>query len=365
MNRTGLSYHPDCLKHTLMPGKPETPERVAATYEHFKTTGLLDELTLLTPEPATEEDLERAHTEELINYVRQTSEKGYEENTIINGDVYVGPETYNAAILAAGGVKLAAESVWNGEAKNAFALVRPPGHHASRNLPAGFCFFNNTAVAIEHLMASEGVGKVAVFDWDAHCGNGTMNIFYENPDVLTISIHQDPSNFYPGTGFVDQIGEGDGKGYCMNIPVPAGAGDADYIHAIDDFVTPKLRQFAPEMIFVAAGQDGHVGDGMSGLELTDDGYCAMSWRMLNLADELCSGKLVLTLEGGYNLSTLPETHHRIVSTLLEEGELPDISGKVRQSTKDILAQLREQLKDTPMADEEPGEPTEETLTEAP
>jgi acetoin utilization deacetylase AcuC-like enzyme len=349
MTKTGLVYHSDCLKHHLLDGKPEVPGRLSATMEHFRDVGLLDRLSLLTPEPATEEDLELVHTEEMINYVRDLSEKGYEDNSVINGDIFVSPDTYNAALLAAGGVKKAAESVWANEVDNCFALVRPPGHHASRNMPGGFCFFNNTAVAIRHLQRKNDAGRVAVFDWDAHCGNGTMDIFYEDPDVLTISVHQDPRNFYPGTGFVEQIGESEGRGYCMNLPVPAGTGDADYIHILDDFVLSKIRQFNPEIIFVAAGQDSHIDDNMSGLKLTDAGYAAMTAKMMGLASEICDGMLILTLEGGYNVQTLPVTHERIVSMLLGE-KPPIIKGKVLESTKNIIKDLRQQLEGTEMGD---------------
>ncbi|MFH0862674.1 MAG: histone deacetylase [Candidatus Altiarchaeota archaeon] len=349
MAKTGLVYHSDCLKHLLLEGKPETPERVSSTMEHFRQTGLLARLSLLTPEPATHDDLELVHTEELINYVRDLSDNGYDENSVINGDIYISPDTYNSALLAAGGVKMAAKAVWSGDVENCFALVRPPGHHAKRNLPAGFCFFNNTAVAIRCLQRNEGLGRIAVFDWDAHCGNGTMDIFYEDPDVLTISVHQDPRNFYPGEGFVEQIGEGEGRGYCMNIPVPAGSGDADYIRILEEFALPKIRQFDPEIIFVAAGQDSHADDGMSGLRLTDDGYAAMSSKLRELALEICDGMLVLTLEGGYNVDTLPHTHERIVSALL--GEKPvEIRGKALESTNTVLQQLRQQLKGTEMGD---------------
>jgi len=349
MYKTGVAYHEDCQKHIPYEGNPEIPERISTTVEYLKNTGIVEKVHLITPEPAEEEDLLRVHAEDMVDYIRNLSENGYGENDYVNSDLFVGKDTYQAALAAAGGAKAAAESVWTGNVDNAFALVRPPGHHASRDLPAGFCYFNNAATAIEYLRAKHGVKKVAVFDWDAHCGNGTMNIFYKDPAVLTISVHQDPHTFYPGTGFVEQIGEGRGRGYCMNIPVPAGTGDADYMHILDKFVVPKLGIFKPDIIFIAAGQDSHAGDGYSGLELTDDGYAAMTATLLEAASKLCAGRLVLTLEGGYNLETLPMTHHRIVSALLD-GEKPDISGKVTDSTEYVLRLLKAQLADTLMGD---------------
>jgi acetoin utilization deacetylase AcuC-like enzyme len=348
MNRTGLAYHPDCLKHALLPGKPETPDRVSGTLDHLRQTGLIDRLRQLTPDPPSEEDLLRVHDPRLIEYVRDLSENGYQENSVINGDIYVGPDTYKAALLAAGGAVCAAEASWNGDLDNAFAMVRPPGHHAGRMIPAGFCFFNNTAVAIRRLQEVHGLEKAAVFDWDAHCGHGTMGIFYEDPTVLTISVHRDPHNFYPGTGFVEQVGEEDGKGYCMNVPVPEGTGDPDYIRIIDGFMAAKLRKFDPDIIFVAAGQDSHMNEGIGGLMLTDDGYAAMTGRLMALAEELCGGRLVLTLEGGYNTPTLPVTHHRILSTLLGEAEAPEIAGEPMDSTTEILETLEQKLTFTPM-----------------
>jgi acetoin utilization deacetylase AcuC-like enzyme len=348
MLKTGLVYHEGCLRHRLNDGQFEIPERVSLTHDYFAQSGLLQKLDAMTPDPATHDNLERVHTEELINYVKERSESGYEPDALVNGDVSISEGTYQSAVLAAGGVKMAAEAVCAGTVNNAFALVRPPGHHASRTLPSGFCFFNNSAVAIRHIQQRMGIERVAVFDWDAHCGHGTMSVFYDDPDVLTISIHQDPKNFFPGTGFVDQIGEGDGMGYCMNIPVPAGTGNADYVYAMDNLVIPALKRFKPQAIFVAAGQDGHVNDKISGLKLTDEGYMAMTGRILKAANSLCKGRLVLTLEGGYNLQTLPRTNHAIVSTLAGLAAAPAVSGEVLESTKAVLQKLRDQLADTPM-----------------
>lgn len=349
MNRTGLVYHSDYTKHLPYPGNPEVPERITSTYEHLKKTKLLDKLTLLTPKPAAEDDILQVHSREHLDYVRNLSERGYGPDDYVNSDYYVSPDTYKTALLAAGGAKLAAESVWDGVVDNAFALIRPPGHHASK-YPAGFCYFHNTAVAIRHLQREHGLKRAAVFDWDAHAGNGTMNLFWRDPSVLKISVHQDPASFYPGTGFTEQIGEGEGLGYCMNVPVPAGTGDPDYLHILDEFAIPKIRKYRPEIIFVAAGQDSHRGDGMSGLELTDKGYSAMTMRLMDAADELCNGRLVLVLEGGYNLRTLPATHHAIISTLMGVKKQPKIKGKVLDSTKEVLQQLTEHLAGTPMGD---------------
>jgi len=355
MNKTGLAWHPACLKHEPYKSDPEIPSRISATIGHLNETGLIKSLVELHVKPASDDDLMLVHDKGLIDYIRDTSRTGYDDLALINTDAYVSPGTFEAATYAAGGAVAAAEAVWKGDVKNAFALVRPPGHHAARMLPAGFCFFNNMSVAIERLRREHGVKKVAVFDWDAHCGHGTMGIFYEDPDILTVSIHQDPSNFYPGTGFTEQVGDGAGAGYCMNIPVPPGTGDADYVHVLRDYVLPKFRRFNPDIIFVAAGQDGHVDDHMSGLKLTDDVYAAMAGILRDAAEELCRGRLVLTLEGGYNLGVMKRVNHRVLS-VLSGGEKPtEVKGNPLDSTAAVLEDLEVHLAGTPMGFNETSE----------
>jgi len=348
MNRTGLVYSMECLKHKPYDGILEVPERISATIEHFKTTSLLDKLHLITPAPAEETDLMRVHSREHIDYVKGLSERGYVDFDIINPDIYVGANTYNAALYAAGGVISAVKSTLGAETDNCFCLVRPPGHHAS-SYPSGYCYFNNTAVAIRYAQQEYGIRKVAVFDWDAHAGNGTMKIFYNDPSVLTISVHRDPHEFFPGDGFVEQIGEGEGKGYCMNLPVPAGTGDADYVRILDDYVLDAMRRFEPEALFVAAGQDSHLSDPLGELNVTVDGYVAMTQRLMALADEVFGGRIILALEGGYNIKTLPGIHQSIVETLLGlKGEVK-IDGVAGKPTLDVLSELKRNLKGTPLA----------------
>ncbi|MBD3389254.1 MAG: histone deacetylase [Candidatus Altiarchaeales archaeon] len=337
---TGLVYHKDFVKHCPYPGNPEVPERVTATYDHFREAGLLDKLALLTPEPCSPDDITMVHSREHYDYVEYTSETGYPDDAVLNTDVYVCGDTCYAALLAAGGVMLGGESVWKGEVDNCFGLVRPPGHHAGLYRPAGFCYFNNTAITIKHLQQAHGLGRVAVFDWDAHCGNGTMEVFYDDPSVLTISAHQDPRSFYPGTGFVEQRGEGEGEGYCLNIPLQAGAGDADFMRVIEELVVPKVREFGPDMLFVGAGQDSHRDDIISGLQVTDEGYSAMTAGMMELAGEVCNGRLFLVLEGGYNLEKLPKTHETIVKTLMGEADAPEMSGTPLDSTVEVIDRVK-------------------------
>ncbi|VVB53095.1 Histone deacetylase domain protein [uncultured archaeon] len=341
---TGLIFHDDYLKHKPPENHPENPLRLSATMEHLMKTHVLSMVDQITPQEAKTEDVERVHSLEHINYIRCMSEKGHGRFAVIDPDTYVSPETYHVALLAAGGVMAAGEAVVKKEVENVFALVRPPGHHASRNQATGFCFFDNMSVMVKHLQAKHGVKKVCVFDWDAHAPNGTMGTFYSDPTVLNMSIHQDPKSFYPGVGFIDQIGEGAGRGYTINFPVPGGTGDADYIYFINDFVVPYVRKFKPDLIAIAAGQDSHASDRISQLNVTDAGYAEMTRIFMELADELCGGKLVLELEGGYNVRTLPVTHNAIISTLLGIPHDKKVEGKPLQSTHDLLTQLKNTLK---------------------
>ena len=345
MGLTGLVYSEKFCEHIPYPGNPEIPQRVSESFEYFGESGLLDELTLVEPEFADTVLLEAVHPPQHIDYVRSLSINGYPEGSVFNTDVFVGPKTFDIATLSASSVFLGAKKVWRGELNNVFCLTRPPGHHCGINLPSGFCYFNNSAVAIKNLMKEGDIERIAVFDWDAHCGNGTMNIFYDDPNVLTISAHQNPKNFFPGTGFMEQIGRGEGKGFCINIPLEAGSGDGDYKFILDDFVLDKIADFDPAMIFIAAGQDSHISDCISGLNLTDAGFAHMCGRLKHLAEDICGGKLVLTFEGGYNLHTLPKTNEAIIRALAGLEDIPEIYDTPKSETtstiesiKNILAQ---------------------------
>ncbi|MFC2162355.1 histone deacetylase [Candidatus Altiarchaeota archaeon] len=361
---TSIVYHEDFLKHKQIQQHPECPERLSSTIEYLKKTEVMDPFTgmkhviwdmidVISPEPATIEDLTRVHTREHVDYVKCLSKNGAGMFSIIDSDTYVCPDTYDVAVLSAGGVIAAGEAVWEGRCRNSFALTRPPGHHASLNQATGFCYFDNVSVMIRRLQAVHGVGKVFLFDWDAHAPNGTMGTFYSDPSVLNVSIHQDPHSFYPGTGFVNQIGDGAGKGYTINFPVPGGTGDADYMYFLEKFVIPRVRKFKPEMIVVSAGQDSHESDRISQLNVTDAGFAKMTQAMMSLAEELCGGKLVLELEGGYNLVTLPATNHAILSTLSGIEYDGDIRGETLDPTRDLLAELEGTLKSSRLWPEGP------------
>lgn len=361
--KTGLIYDDVFLKHRQVERHPECPERVKLTYEYFHRTNLLDLLDVRQPIKAEIDDLTRVHSIEHVNYIRCLSEKGQGKFSVIDSDTYVCNETYETALYSAGAAIMAGELVWKGELDNCFALVRPPGHHASTNQATGFCYFDNLAVMIRHLQAKQGVKRVFLFDWDAHAPNGTMGTFYADPSVLNVSVHQDPHSFFPGQGFIEQIGEKAGRGYTINFPVPAGTADADYLYFIDEFLMPRVRKFKPDIIAVAAGQDSHQSDLVSQLNITDAGFVEMTKRMMQLAEELCHGKLVLSLEGGYNLATLPVTNYAITSALAGLKYGNPIKGNVMQSTKDLLGKLNDTLKSSSIWSEAP--PYDEVGAEIP
>jgi len=340
---TGIVYDDMYLRHMQVEKHPECPERLKTTMEHFFRTNLLDIVEVRRPRPAYVDDITRVHSPEHVNYIKSLSTDGAGKFCVIDSDTYVCESTYDTARLSAGGVIEAGVAVWKGELDNAFALIRPPGHHASYNQATGFCYFDNAAIMVKHLQAEHGAKRVFIFDWDAHAPNGTMGTFYQDPSVLNISIHQDPTSFYPGQGFVHQIGEGAGRGYTINFPVPRGTADPDYMYFIEEFVADRVRQFKPDIIVVAAGQDSHQSDLVSQLNLTDAGFVQMTKAMMGLANELCKGKLVLELEGGYNLKTLPQTNYAILSTLAGLKYEKQVEGNVMDSTKELLTRLDDTL----------------------
>ena len=340
MRRTGLVYSDRYLKHCMGESHPERWQRLSYTMDRFRKTGILDKVALIEPEPAGEEDILRVHTRELLEEVRGVCSNG---GGYLDGDTFCCKESFDVAKLACGGCITAGRMIMEDKLDNAFALVRPPGHHASRNKSSGFCIFNNVAVLARYLQQKKGVGRVFIFDWDAHAANGTMDIFYDDPSVLNVSIHQDPGSFYPGTGFLEQCGKQDGDGYTVNIPVTAGTGDADYVHILKDFVLPLMEKFLPEFVIVSAGQDSHKADDISGIGLTENCFGEMTRLLAEKAEKVCSGRLLISLEGGYELEAFARSTHAILSSLLGVSERYEISGEVQEATDLVLSRLHEHI----------------------
>lgn len=294
---TALIYSERFIEHDLGKGHPERPERLMAIVKELKQNKLWNSpgAPVVEPEPADRSDIILAHDPDYVSLVEKLSKSGKP----IDADTPTNRNTFELALLSAGGAIKAGQMVASGEADQAFGLLRPPGHHASRSKGGGFCYFNNMAIMTRALQRDLGISKVMILDIDAHHGNGTQDIFYEDPSVLFMSFHQYP--LYPGTGSAGEIGTWDGEGYTVNVPMPPGSGDEEYAAAVDEIFNPVCEQFKPQLIAVSAGFDAHAMDPLTALELSSDAYGWLARAALDQAKRHCGGKVVFLLEGGYDL----------------------------------------------------------------
>jgi len=301
--KTAVLYTPEYLDHDTGPNHPESPDRLRVIMEELSKSGLLEtgKCSIFTPKPAKLKDLELVHETDYIELVKNSCSLG--GGLMDLADTVVSAKSCGVAFLAVGAVLDAVNMVATGKAQNAFALVRPPGHHAGPYYALGFCLFNNVAIAAAHILLRLGYSRVLVVDIDAHHGNGTQEIFYDTRKALYLSLHQDPRGF-PGTGFIDEIGEGEGRGYTVNVPFPLRADDKLYQEGFDQIAVPIIKQYQPQFILISAGFDGHYTDPVGGLSLSVQGYSEVFSKILNLGSQLCSGRVVATLEGGYSLGFL-------------------------------------------------------------
>jgi acetoin utilization deacetylase AcuC-like enzyme len=292
---------------------PECPERLQAIDRALDR--LSERVRPAAPREATADELLLAHDRRYLEALGSLEGRAAQ----LDPDTYASPRTLEVARLAAGSLVDIALRVARGEARRAFAALRPPGHHAEHAAPMGFCLFNNVAIAAQALRTQAGVERVAIVDWDVHHGNGTQHLFEAERDVLFASLHQFP--FYPGTGALDEQGSGAGLGATVNLPLPAGCGDAEYGQLFDELLVPMLRAWRPEMLLVSAGFDAHAADPLGGMNVSTEGYAALTERLCAAADELCGGRIVLALEGGYDLAALGESVAASVSVLAEDAPL--------------------------------------------
>ena len=292
---TTLIYDPLFLEHDAGAGHPESPARLARIVAALKTHPIAG-TSWLAPRPATEEALAAVHTAAYLDTLARLDGR----TGALDPDTAVSASSVRAARLAAGAAVTAVEEVWSGRARNAFALVRPPGHHAEAGDAMGFCLLNNAAIAAEAALRA-GAGRVAVLDWDVHHGNGTQHIFEGRADVLYLSVHQYP--YYPGTGDSHEVGRGAGAGATVNCPLPAGQGDADYGAVFHDLFLPQLDRFAPDLVIVSAGFDAHAADPLADMRVTERGFAAMASALAE-RNAAAASRLVLLLEGGYDLDAL-------------------------------------------------------------
>ena len=320
---TGIVRDVRFLDHNYGAGHIEGPERLESIYAAVRAGKGLP-LSVIEPRPATRDEIEYIHTPEYVSFIARTAGKRYLQ---LDSDTSVTAKSYETALLAAGGTMKAAEMVLSGELRNGFSLVRPPGHHAETYCARGFCLFNNIAVAAARLVRDFGLRRVLIVDWDLHHGNGTQHAFYERSDVLYFSTHQFP--YYPGSGYWDEIGAGPGEGYTVNVPLLAGKSDGDYLYVYRNILGPVARAFRPEFILVSAGFDIMDGDPLGAMRLTIPGIAALTAEIESLAGELCDGRLLFVLEGGYDLMNLASgvrsVLDRISGVAPPPGLAPDIS----------------------------------------
>ncbi len=344
---TGLVFHEEYLRHEQTPTHPERRERLAYTMDQLREEGVIDDgiVRLLEPFVASLEEVLAVHTREYVEFLRRESARG---GGIIDFDTNIPKGIFERALLAAGGAIRAAKAVLEGEVDNAFAMVRPPGHHAKSYIGAGFCYFNNVAIAVKWLLR-RGVRRIAILDWDAHHGDGTQEIFYEDDRVLFISTHQMP--LYPGTGYPEERGRGKGEGYTVNIPLPPGTGDEGYILVVEEIIEPIVREFVPEFIVVSAGQDNHFTDPITSLALTARGYAEIMSRAVAMAEELCDGRIIAVLEGGYSVeAALPYTNLAIIAAMagLDTSHIREPANYLPEllwRKRDVMAKLKSNVED--------------------
>jgi acetoin utilization deacetylase AcuC-like enzyme len=317
MKKTGFVYSPVYLKHNTG-NHPENPSRLTAILYWIEKERLRERLININPYYATLEHISWVHDKEYIGYVERICNSFADRNksdNMINGppsptmnlaaDTVISADSFEVSLLSAGGVLSGIDKIFKGEVNNVFCAVRPPGHHAENDRAMGFCIFNNIAIGAKYAQKKYGVKKVFILDWDVHHGNGTQNAFYDDPAVFYASIHQ--QHLYPGTGASDETGSGDGRGFTINFPIPSGQGDREYITIFKEKIYPFIISYKPELLMLSSGFDAHLSDPLGGMNVTSKGFGEFTEIICSAVDEVCQGRLVSVLEGGYNLEALGES----------------------------------------------------------
>lgn len=297
---TGIVLPPQAGEHVTGDGHPERPDRVRAIADRLAAEGLLARARMIQPRPATDEAILRCHTPDYLRLVEREVAEG--RRRLSTGDTQICAASLEVARRAAGSVIAAVDAVVGGCISNAFACVRPPGHHATPSRGMGFCLLNNLAIAVRHAQAVHGLDRVLVVDWDVHHGNGTQEMFYEDGGVLFFDTHQHP--LYPGTGLANETGRGAGAGLTINCPFPAGSGREEIVEVFRNRLVPAARRFKPQFVFVSAGFDSRIDDPLGSFTLTDDDFATLTGIVREIATHYAEGRIVSTLEGGYALDGL-------------------------------------------------------------
>lgn len=332
---TGFVYHEDYLRHDTG-DHPESAERLICIMRKLEEGGLTKKMERVLPVRASQEQIEYVHASAYVKKVEAMSRRG---GGMLDPDTPLCGDTYDIALLAAGGVIKAVDAVMDesNALRHIFALVRPPGHHATPNRGMGFCIFNNVAIAAEHFKRKYGVKRILIADWDVHHGNGTQDVFFEDPSVLYFSMHQYPH--YPGTGWINEVGKGEGEGFTVNVPLPIGTGDAGYLYALNTILVPIAAEFQPEFVLVSAGFDAHTADPLASMHVTSRGYGLFTDVIMAIAKKSCGGRVVLTLEGGYNLDAIAESTLSVFNSLL--ANTGEIKGGAVGTSAQVMKRVEE------------------------
>lgn len=300
---TGLITSEKYKDHITGPGFPESPDRLDAIINHLESTGLINELNVFEPNRKDKKFCQLVHDDDYISRVREACDFG--APIVDTVDNPISKDSYDTALLAVGGITEAVDLVFTEKVNDAMVLLRPPGHHAEKDMAMGFCLFNNVAIAARYAQQNYEVEKVTIIDFDVHHGNGTQHIFEADSTVMYASTHQYP--FYPGTGALEENGIGDGKGTTINYPLNYGADDDKFSDIFNNSLSDKILKYNPDLIIISAGFDAHIKDPIGGLNVTTKGFFDISNTIVKLAEEVCDGKIISSLEGGYNIKDLAES----------------------------------------------------------
>ena len=318
MAKVGIVRDERYLLHDMGGYHPESPDRLRAIYQTLGQKEMEGLFVEIPSRAATREEIETIHAPSYVDLVAGTAGKPHVR---LDPDTSTCSASYEAAIWAVGGLLEAIDTVMEGKMDRTFALVRPPGHHAEKARAMGFCLFNNIAIGARHVQKRHGLDRILIVDWDLHHGNGTQNAFYAEDEVLYFSTHQYP--FYPGTGGANEIGQGEGKGYTVNVPLGVGCGDSEYANIFTHILTPIALTYQPQLILVSAGFDTHYRDPIGGMRVTETGIARLMNILKGIAQSVCSGRIILTLEGGYDLTALSESARAVLLEMRDDDSWVD------------------------------------------
>ncbi|TKB53396.1 MAG: histone deacetylase [Nitrospira sp.] len=312
MGKTGLVYDPRYLGHDMGAGHPESPNRLRAIMQQLEQSGTAARLTMIAPREAEDEWITQIHRPAYLSMLKANAPTS--GRLSLDSDTLMSPGSLTAAYLASGGALAAVDAIMNKQVEHAFCAVRPPGHHAEAGRAMGFCLFNNVAIAARYVQKKYGLTRVLIVDWDVHHGNGTQHSFEDDPSVLFFSTHQFPH--YPGTGRESERGRGAGEGFTINVPMEAGEGDEEYRTVFQKSLVPTADAFKPEFVIISAGFDAHKDDPLASMGLTEEGYADLTGIVAGIAKRHAGGRILSSLEGGYNLTALAASVDRHIQALL-------------------------------------------------